>query len=96
MTLGMRQIMVEVPDCITDEKAQYEINRIFSPDWIALWWHVSDVQESAENHMDLADAREILEEIKYRHDANEGVNWDVINYYVGEWRKEQEEENVNN
>ena len=35
MTLGMKQIMVEVPDCITDEKAQYEITRIFSPDWIA-------------------------------------------------------------
>ena len=38
MTLGMKQIMVEIPDRITDEKAQYEIDRIFSPDWIALWW----------------------------------------------------------
>ena len=93
MTLGMKQIMVEVPDCITDEKAQYEIDRIFSPDWIALWWHVSDVQECAETHMDLADAREILEEMHHRHDANNGVTWDTIHHYVERWREHQEEDN---
>jgi hypothetical protein len=30
MTLGMKQIMVEVPDHISDEYAQDELNRAFS------------------------------------------------------------------
>jgi len=95
MTLGMKQIMVEVPDCITEEKARYEIDRIFSPDWISLHWHISDVQDCVGNDyppMSDDDAREILEKIKYRHDASNGVNWDTINCYVDMWREHQLEE----
>ena len=94
MTLGMKQIMVEVPDCITEEKAQYEINRIFSPDWISLHWHISDVQECADGRtMSDADAQDILEEMHHRHDANNGVTWDTIHHYVDMWREHQEEDN---
>ena len=32
----MRTIILDVPDGVTDEKAQYELNRIFSPDWASL------------------------------------------------------------
>jgi hypothetical protein len=94
MTLGMKQIMVEVPDCITEEKAQYEINRIFSPDWISLHWHISDVQECAgDAPMSDEDAQGILAELKYRHDCNNGVSWDTINHHVDIWRERLEEEN---
>ena len=95
MTLGMKQIMVEIPDRITDEQAQYEIDRIFSPDWISLHWHISDVQDAAGSHPEMsdADAQDILEEMHYRHDCNNGVTWDTIHHYVELWREHQEEDN---
>ena len=95
MTLGMKQILVEIPDCITEEKAQYEINRIFSPDWISLHWHISDVQDIAGDctPMSDADAQDILEEMHHRHDTNNGVTWDTIHHYVDMWREHQEEDN---
>jgi hypothetical protein len=95
MTLGMKQIMVEVPDSVSDECAQYELDRAFSLDWISLHWHISDVQECVGNDyapMSDEDARDILEEIEHRHDACNGVNWDTINCYVDMWREHQLEE----
>lgn len=94
MTLGMKQIMVEIPDRITDEKARYEIDRIFSPDWISLHWHISDVQDVAGSHPEMSDedAQDILAELKQRHDCNNGVTWDTIHHYVDIWREHQEEE----
>jgi hypothetical protein len=91
----MKQIMVEVPDSVSDECAQYELDRAFSPDWISLHWHISDVQECVGNDyspMSDDDAREILRAIEHRHDASNGVNWDTINCYVDMWREHQEED----
>ncbi len=94
MTLGMKQIMVEVPDRISDNQVQYEVERAFSPDWISLHWHISDVQECAgDAPMSDADAQDILEEMDRRHDANNGVTWDTIHHYVEQWREDQEEDN---
>ena len=95
MTLGMKKVMVEVPDRISDEYAQDELNRAFSPDWISLHWHISDVQECVGDDyakMSDEDARDILEEIEHRHDASNGVNWDTINCYVDMWQEHQLEE----
>ena len=90
----MRTIILDVPDGVTDEKVQYELNRIFSPDWISLHWHISDVQECADGRtMSDADAQDILAELKQRHDCNNGVTWDTINHYVDIWREHQEEDN---
>jgi len=88
MTLGMKQILVEIPDCITEEKAQYEINRIFSPDWISLHWHISDVQDIAGDCTPMSDedARDLL--IGIRNDANFAIE-DVITDHVEKWRDEQ-------
>jgi len=91
----MRTIILDVPDDVTDEKAQYELNRAFSPDWIALWWHISDVQDCAGDctPMNDEDAQDILAELKYRHDCNNGVSWDTINHHVDIWRERLEEDN---
>ena len=90
-TLGMKQIMVEVPGCITDEKAQFEIDRAFSHDWVSLHWHISDVQDVAGDCTPMSDedARDILAELEYKRDADIGITWDVINDYVDKWRNEQ-------
>jgi|688.fasta_scaffold372350_6 hypothetical protein len=93
MTLGMKQIMVEVPDSVSDECAQYELDRAFSRDWISLHWNITDVQDAAgELSISDEDARDILHDLDYTRDANIGINRGAINDYVYKWRKEQEEE----
>lgn len=87
----MRKVTIEVPDNMTDFKLQEILERALSNDWIAAWWHISDVKECFGGPLSDEDAREILQDVICDHDASVGVNWDVINYYVGEWRKEQEE-----
>ena len=88
----MRQITVDVPHDVPDQKVRYLINRLFSPDWMAIYWHISDIQDAAGDlPMSAEDAREILEELDEDHNANVGINWDVINVCVDAWRKEQEE-----
>ena len=92
MTLGMKQIMVEVPDWMSDKYAQFALERTFSRDWISLHWHITDVQDCAgELPMSDEDARDILADLDYTRDANIGITWGVINDYVYKWRKEQEE-----
>ena len=46
-------------------------------------WHISDVKD---NHEGLTDdqCREVLQRVKYNHDANTGINWDVIDATVNQ------------
>jgi hypothetical protein len=41
--------------------------------------------------MSSEDAQDILKELGHRHDANQGVTWDVIDHHVGVWLEEQRE-----
>ena len=53
--------------------------------YIHIKWHIDDVKATAER-MDIAipdeDAREILEIVKHRHDAEIGINWEVIKVHI--------------
>ena len=53
--------------------------------YIHIKWHIDDVKATAER-MDIAitdeDAREILEIVERRHDANLGISWDVIEAHI--------------
>mgnify|MGYP003656693313 FL=1 len=44
-------------------------------------WHISDVKD---NHDWLTDdqCREVLQRVKYNHDSDIGINWDVIHATV--------------
>ena len=58
-------------------------------------WHVEDIHcciEDREMDVEVSDkeAAEILEWIERKHDANIGVNWDVIEYYIEEFVKERD------
>jgi hypothetical protein len=89
------RVFIEVPEGVTKDAVQSVLDRAFSPDWISLHWHISDVQECVGNDyspMSDDDAREILRAIERRHDANHGVTWDTINCYVDMWREHQEED----
>ena len=75
-----------------------DIARLTDPNWLASWWHISDVhlQANDDGENDEADeitddeAREVLRLIAKHHDSNVGINWDVIDAstdYVKEQRK---------
>ena len=46
-------------------------------DWISIRWHIDDILSM---RPDLTDdqARQVLSYLKRGHDANIGINWDVI------------------
>ena len=46
-------------------------------DWITIKWHVDDVLDVRED-LTREQAREVLHELKRYHDAELGINWDVI------------------
>jgi hypothetical protein len=101
------RITVSVPDDVLPEKAKAALERIYDPDWLALWWHIDDVKGRAAHcsdeellldeyehfyrSMSSEDAQDILKELGHRHDANQGVTWDVIDHHVGVWLEEQRE-----
>lgn len=86
---------VEVPDTYTDydiTRLQTFADRLASPDWISQFWSTDDVLAVAENmDIKLSDevAREILHEVDHYHDANQGINWSVIECYVERYAEEE-------
>ena len=47
------------------------------PDEISIVWHIDDVLEICPK-LSKKRARELLDYLKHNHDANEGINWQVI------------------
>ena len=81
----MRKIIIEIPDNVTEAAAVDAIKRAFDPDWMASWWHISDVMDSfnsEEDHEELNltddEAREVLRLADKYHDCEQGINWEVL------------------
>ena len=51
------------------------------PDTIEISWHIDDVKEVRPDLTD-AQAREVLQEAKRRHDATIGIDWDVLAFHA--------------
>ena len=86
----MKTITVEIPDNMPDHIAKEKFSRLFSNDWIIDWWHISDVQGE---RPDLTDeqAREVLNMVACRRDAEIGINWEFIQEIADELFDEPEE-----
>lgn len=86
-------IELDLPEGQAIPKAE-DIKRLTDPDWIASWWHISDVkdlqrgwedEDEYENELDdLTDeeAREVLRLADKYHDCEEGINWEVLRGWV--------------
>lgn len=65
---------------LTDKKGKSE------EDFIAMEWHVEDVQGVAKDQfgktVSIEDARRVLQTVKKRFDANIGINWEVLEYHI--------------
>ena len=56
------------------------------PDSIAIVWHVDDVADRCEAlgvDLPVDEKRRVLQLMKREHDANVGINWDVIDAWIG-------------
>jgi hypothetical protein len=70
-----------------------DIIRLTNPNWIASWWHISDVQDLDDGWEDEdepsdpealteEEAREVLRLADKYHDCDEGINWDVLRGWI--------------
>jgi hypothetical protein len=85
-------IEVDLPKGITKAEAEGAVKRAFDPDWIASWWHISDVHQHAnilegidnDEAEEITDeeAREVLRLMNKYHDSEIGINWDVIEHWI--------------
>ena len=48
---------------------------------IAILWHIDDVK-SLDLELDDEQCREVLIRAKDKHDANQGINWNVLEHYA--------------
>tara|TARA_R110002126_G_scaffold133309_3_gene277363 strand:+ start:13104 stop:13376 length:273 start_codon:yes stop_codon:yes gene_type:complete len=83
-------IEVDIPDGWKIPSSD-DVKRLSDPDWISDWWHISDVADQADVELTDEECREVLARVKKSHDANVGINWDVISYHADEVLDEREE-----
>ena len=62
-------------------------------DKIAISWAADDIITRAEETLaiDISEehARDILQELLHKFDANYGINWDIIDFLISEWKRNQ-------
>ena len=82
-------IEVDIPQGRSIAEAEGAVKQFFDPDWMASWWHISDVHtianESGEDEADeITDeqAREVLRLMNKNHDSNVGINWETIDLWI--------------
>jgi hypothetical protein len=66
-----------------------DIKRLTDPDWLASWWHISDVQ-GLDDDLTEDECRDVLAMVDRKHDANIGINWDFIEYWIEQIIDERE------
>lgn len=62
------------------------IQELMKRGYIRVLWHKNDIEDEAERMGITLTENQIENVIGYlesNHDANNGVNWDVINYVIG-------------
>jgi hypothetical protein len=81
-------IEIDLPDG-QDIPRTEDIKRLTDPNWLASWWHISDVQ-SLNDELTEDECRSVLSMVDRKHDANIGINWDFIEYWIDEIIDERE------
>lgn len=65
------------------------------PDSISITWHIDDVlQQAADDEVEITEdeAREILQLLESEHDANVGINWEVISIWISTYMRDKKNE----
>jgi hypothetical protein len=84
--MAMVMIEVNIPAGRSIAEAKMAVERHFSNDWIAEWWHIDDAIEQAESAHDEQltkdEAREVLGMMEDQHDCNIGHSWETMDRYI--------------
>lgn len=75
-------ITFDVSSELSESELRSRIEQVASPDWLIEAWHISDVQDASDGELDDEQCREVLRRAKHSHDANIGINWDVLQYHA--------------
>jgi len=85
-------IEVDIPAGRSKAEAEAAVQRHFDTDWMASWWHISDIHiqaniaegEDSDEAEEITDeeAREVLRLMNKYHDSNVGICWDVIDSWI--------------
>ena len=94
-------IEVDIPAGRSVAEAVGAVKRAFDPDWIASWWHISDIHTQAnivegsdsDESEEITDeeAREVLRLMNKYHDSEVGINWDVIENWIDHVKAQRKE-----
>jgi len=87
-------IKVIVPDNFTEAQEIYlrdDAENLVHPDWLHIFWHVEDVLEGCPD-LDPKQAREVLRIAKKYHNAEVGINWDVLKQIADDQINKDEDE----
>lgn len=74
-------VTVTVPTHMSEIEFRSRIAMLASPDWLAEFWSIDDVKEVADNLSD-DECREVLKRVEKNHNAEIGINWDVLEYHA--------------
>ena len=82
------QVTIEIPDDtpahMVERLKDYAL-RLVTRDWLASWWHISDVYDIADSigiELDSNQAADILEIVGRDEDSEVGINHDVIEFAI--------------
>jgi hypothetical protein len=91
-------IEVDIPHGRSVAEAEMAVKMAFSPEWMAQWWHISDIYSCAsgfeeEDAGDISneEAQEVLRLMEKYHDCEVGINWDVINNWIDHIKSQRRE-----
>jgi hypothetical protein len=94
-------IEVDIPEGRSIADAVGAVKRAFDPDWIASWWHISDIHTQANilegidsdeaDEITDEEAREVLRLMDKYHDCEVGLNWDVIESWIDQVKEQRKE-----
>jgi hypothetical protein len=82
------QITIEIPDDTPAnmiERLKDYAPRLATRDWLASWWHISDVYDIADSigiELDSNQAADILKIVGRNEDSEIGINRDVIEFTI--------------
>lgn len=82
-------IEIDIPEGQAIPSA-HDCARLTDPDWHCEWWHIEDVQSVADDLSD-DEARDVLNLMAKKSDANIGINWDSIDAWANWVRDERKE-----
>jgi hypothetical protein len=91
-------IEIDLPEG-QDIPTSQDIARLTDPDWMASWWHISDIHECAdgwegdedEHELTNEEAQKVLRLMDKYHDCEVGICWDVIYNWIEEVKSHRKE-----